>query len=146
MISPENREVKTIFQQPSSADLGPLVGLEASRPTYGGVWGVQAPRKREVVRVGEKQRRGSMFASGANWLDSGARADAEHCSDCSCSVFSVRCSDHLNTCSGIWYLVSDACYQVPEHLFRKPEHLFKVSEHLFVFGEHCSGSALAGRL
>ena len=57
-------------------------------------------------------------------------------------MFGVRCSDHLNTCSGIWYLVSDTWYQVPEHLFRKPEHLFRVSEHLFVFGEHCSGSAL----
>ena len=70
------------------------------------------------------------------------RADDEHCSNCSCSVFSVRCSDHLNNCSGTWYLVSDTWYQIPEHLFRRPEHLFMVSEHLFVFGEHCSGSAL----
>ena len=57
-------------------------------------------------------------------------------------LFSVRCSDHLNNCSGTWYLVSDTWYQIPEHLFRRPEHLFLVSEHLFVFGEHCSGSAL----
>ena len=54
----------------------------------------------------------------------------------------VRCSEHLNACSGIWYLVPGTWYQVPEHLFSKPEHLFRVSEHLFVFGEHCSGSAL----
>ena len=37
---------KHFFQRPNFGNLGLLVGLEASRPTYWGVWGAEPPRKK----------------------------------------------------------------------------------------------------
>ncbi len=39
----KSRSVNNSLQRP---DLGLLVGLEASRPTYWGVWGAEPPRKK----------------------------------------------------------------------------------------------------
>ena len=42
----KSRSVNNFFQRPDFVNLGLLVGLEASRPTYRGVWGAEPPRKK----------------------------------------------------------------------------------------------------
>ena len=42
----KSRSVNIFFQQPDFGNLGQAVNLEASRPTYWGVWGAEPPRKK----------------------------------------------------------------------------------------------------
>ena len=42
----QSRSVDYSFKRPDFGNLGLLVGLEASRPTYWGVWGAEPPRKK----------------------------------------------------------------------------------------------------
>ena len=42
----KSRSVNNFFQWPDLANLGLMVGLEASRPTYWGVWGLEPHRKK----------------------------------------------------------------------------------------------------
>ena len=42
----KSRSVNNSFQRLDFGNLGLLIGLEASRPTYWGVWGAEPPRKK----------------------------------------------------------------------------------------------------
>ena len=42
----KSRSVNNFFQRPDFGNLGLLVGLEAARPTYWGVWGAETPQEK----------------------------------------------------------------------------------------------------
>ena len=61
--SRKSRSVNNFFQRPNFGNLGLLVSLEASRPTYWGVWGAEPPRKKGSYILHVSVVTGGLFSS-----------------------------------------------------------------------------------
>ena len=56
----QSRSVNDSFQQPNFENLGLLVGLEASRPTYWRVWGAEPPQEKGKLHFAREYRGGGL--------------------------------------------------------------------------------------